>query len=61
MNTYILDRQLRADGIRVSVFKQTLNGGKWRDAKVSDRLALDLENTILTRAREFRVQQTSAK
>lgn len=61
VNTYILDRQLRADGIRVSVFKQTLNGGKWRDAKVSDKLALDLENTILTRAREFRVQQTSAK
>lgn len=58
-NAYILGRQLRADGIRVTVFKQVMQGGQWRDAKVSDRLALDLENTILTRAREFRVQHAS--
>lgn len=61
MNVYILDRQLRADGLRVSVFKQKLDKSGWRDLAVSEKLSLDVENTILTRARELRVQQASAE
>lgn len=60
LNVYILDRQLRSDGIRVAVFKQEKQkNGQWRDAAVADTMALKLENAILTRARELRVAQTS--
>ncbi len=56
LNATILDTRLRADGIRVSVFRQALDRmGRWRDAKVSDTLARELEDKILTRARELRI------
>ena len=61
MNVLILDRQLRSDGIRVAVFKQVASGGSWRDAAVPQDMALQVENAILTRARELRVQQAAAQ
>jgi hypothetical protein len=57
VSVYILDRQLRADGVRVSVFKQKASGGSWRDAQVDAAMATDIENAILMRARELRVAQ----
>jgi len=59
VNVFILDRTLRADGVRVSLFKQIrdANGG-WTDVKVDPRMAVDLENSILTRARQLRVVTT---
>ena len=57
LSIYILDRQLRADGVRVSVFKQTREGNGWHDAKVPADMGPNIENTILTRARELRVSQ----
>jgi hypothetical protein len=51
----ILDRQLRADGLRVSVFKKVLRGDTWVDAPVSENVAKDIENAILTRARQLKV------
>ena len=57
LNVYILDRQLRADGIRVAVFKQVAGGQGWKDAKVTDKTSSDIETTILTRARELKVAQ----
>ncbi|QQP92650.1 DUF3576 domain-containing protein [Skermanella sp. TT6] len=64
VNLYILDRQLRADGVRVSVFRQQRagtgpNGGEWRDSGVSTETASRLEDTILTRARQIRIAQTA--
>lgn len=56
VNIYILGRDLRADGIRAAVFRQRqdpFNG--WVDAEVNENTATDLENAILTRARELRV------
>ena len=55
----ILDRALRADGVRVSVFKQQLNpkGGGWVDAQVDPHTNTDIENAILTRARQLRIAQ----
>lgn len=52
----ILDRELRADGVRASVFRQKFapNGG-WIDQPVDPKTATDLENTILTRARQLRI------
>jgi hypothetical protein len=53
----ILDRELRADGVRVSVFKQQTapRGGNWVDAQVDPRTNIDIENAILTRARQLRI------
>jgi Domain of unknown function (DUF3576) len=53
----ILDRELRADGVRVSVFKQTTapKAGNWVDAQVDPRTNIDIENAILTRARQLRI------
>jgi hypothetical protein len=55
----ILDRELRADGVRVSVFKQTQSakGGGWVDAQVDQRTNTEIENAILTRARQLRIAQ----
>lgn len=57
VNALIMDRTLRADGVKISVFKQKMAGGAWRDQKVDDTLARSLEDTVLTRARELRVKQ----
>jgi hypothetical protein len=55
INIYILGRQLRADGIRASVFHQVQQGTAWADAPVAPNTATDLENAILTRARQMRI------
>lgn len=57
VNVYILDKQLRADGVRVAVFKQTKEKNGWRDTAIPAQMATDIENTILSRARELRVAQ----
>ncbi len=55
MNIYILDRALRADGVRVSVFRQIKNrAGNWQDTSVQPSTSTKLENAILMRARQFR-------
>jgi hypothetical protein len=61
INIYILDKQLRADGLRVSVFKQRKDKAGWRDIPVADDMAVSIENTILTRARELRLAQVGIK
>ncbi len=58
INVLILDKTLRADGVKVKVFKQTKDiKGMWQDSPVAENVARDMENTILTRARELKVQQ----
>jgi hypothetical protein len=53
---YILGRQLRADGIRLTIFRQTLQNGQWVDAPVSPSTATEIEDKVLARARELRAQ-----
>jgi hypothetical protein len=55
----ILDRELRADGVRVSVFKQSMapKTGGWIDDQVDPHTNTDIENAILTRARQLRIAQ----
>jgi len=55
LTIYILDRRLRADGIKVAVFRQTRAGVGWADAQVNPGTATKLEDAILTRARELRL------
>jgi hypothetical protein len=51
---YILGRELRADGIRIAIFRQTLQNGQWTDADLAPNTATDIENKVLARARELR-------
>ena len=57
VNALILDTSLRADGVKITVFKQAFAHGVWRDQKVDGKLEKSLEDTILTRARQLRVSQ----
>jgi hypothetical protein len=53
---YILDSRLRADGLTVTVFKQVSDGaGGWVAAPTADQTSTDIENAILTRARQLRL------
>jgi hypothetical protein len=54
MNVYILGQQLRADGVRVSVFRQNRAGNDWTDATVTKTTSVNMENEILNRARQLR-------
>ena len=55
VTVYIMDRALRADGLKVVVFRQTRNGTAWQEAQASPDTAHKLEDSILTRARELRL------
>jgi hypothetical protein len=56
ITVYILGRDLRADGIRAAVFRQRQDtAGTWTDAAVQQKTTVELENAILTRARQLRV------
>ncbi len=53
---YILDSRLRADGLTVTVFKQISDGaGGWTPSPTADSTSTDIENAILTRARQLRL------
>ena len=57
VNIYILGRMLRADGLKVSVFRQTRDtAGRWNDAAVGPDVAVEFENAVLTQARELRLR-----
>ena len=57
---YILDTRLRADGLNVTVFKQVRDAaGGWIDAPASDQTSTDVENAILTRARQLRLSNVT--
>jgi len=56
MTAYILGRQLRADAIKISIFRQVLRGNQWVDAPVSPVTTSEIENKVLARARELRSQ-----
>ncbi len=55
MNVYILGRSLRADGVRVAVFRQVKGqSGGWLDAPISKETGTRIEDAILTKARRLR-------
>ncbi|MEQ1864474.1 MAG: DUF3576 domain-containing protein [Micropepsaceae bacterium] len=54
---YILDSRLRADALRVSVFKEAKKPtGEWIDATVDPETVTKLENLILNKARALKNQ-----
>jgi hypothetical protein len=57
MNVYILGRTLRADGVRVAVFRQVADGRVgWRDAPLGDETSGQIEDAILSKARQLRFE-----
>lgn len=55
VQVYVLARELRADAIRATVFRQVKDArGNWNDAPVAADSGTKLENAILSRARELR-------
>jgi hypothetical protein len=53
---YILDARLRADGLNVAVFKQQRDAtGNWVDQPSAGQTETDIENAILTKARQLRL------
>jgi len=50
----ILDKDLRADALRVAASRQVNQGGQWVDAPVAAATVQKLEEVILTRARDLR-------
>jgi hypothetical protein len=53
---YILDARLRADGLNVAVFKQNKDAsGQWIDAPSTSQTETDIENAILTKARQLKL------
>lgn len=55
VNVFILDRQLVSNGVKVKVFRQVKSGSNWKSAAVADNTARQMEDAILTRARQLRV------
>ena len=54
LTAVILDRDLRADALRVTGARQTLQNGQWIDAPMAAATVQRIEEIILTRARDLR-------
>jgi hypothetical protein len=52
---YILDQQLRADALKVTIHRQVNETGGWLDQPTATDTEIQIENAILTRARQLRV------
>jgi hypothetical protein len=61
LNVYILDAELRADAVKVAVFRQISDASGWRDTPLADpETTTKIEDSILTRARELRISALNA-
>lgn len=57
---YVTNPQLRADAIKVTIYKQTHKGGAWVNAPADGAAATQMENIILSKARQLRVKHLEA-
>ncbi len=55
INIVILGTKLRADILRVSVFREKRVGGRWVGHDSAPQTELQMENIILTRARDYKI------
>jgi hypothetical protein len=53
---FITGRELRGDAVRVNVFHQVNQSGRWVDAPISPELQTGIQNRVLDRARVLRDQ-----
>ncbi|ASC05782.1 hypothetical protein S101468_01535 [Acetobacter pasteurianus subsp. pasteurianus] len=54
MTAFILDKRLRSDALRLSVFRQIKQGEEWVDTPPAPNTASDIAARILSRARKLR-------
>jgi len=59
LNIYITGTELRSDAVRVAAFKQKLQGNNWIDVDADPKIAKEIEDKILLRARELRYSSAS--
>ena len=52
---YIKTSELRSDGISVKVHVQNLKNGFWNETYTDEKLASQIENNILNKARNYRI------
>ncbi len=57
-NVFLTGRRLESSGLRVSIFKQEKVNGAWKDAEVTKKTVTDMEDAILSKARELRIKTT---
>ncbi len=55
VTAYILDYRLRADALKINVIRQTNQDGKWQSAKIDGDTPFKIENAILTKAKQYKV------
>ena len=60
VNILILGQSLRAENLRVSMFKQTRTNGMWMDETVSKATTTKLADTILKNARILKVKEAAS-
>ena len=53
---YLLSRELRADALRIAMFRQVEQKGQWVDAPMNPGTVSEIENRVLSRARTLRAQ-----
>lgn len=57
---YVTNPQLRADAIKVTIYKQANKGGTWVNATADPASATEMENIILSKARQLRIKHLEA-
>lgn len=55
VNIVITSQELRVESLKITTFKQVLKAGNWREVPVNPKVSMDLEEKILTQARELNV------
>ncbi len=61
VSVYIQGNVLRADAVKVMLYKQMQNAqGAWVQAVTDAKVSVDLENIILSRARQLRLQDVKS-
>ena len=56
LSVRILDTRLRADGLKATLYRQVYDEARgWIDGSVDEASALQIENSILTRAQQLRI------
>jgi hypothetical protein len=60
VTVYITDSQLRADALRVNMFKQVRKGNDWVNVTPDSATSIDIENIILSQARRLKIKATES-
>ena len=56
VTVYVLNAQLRSDAVRVTIYKQLYKGGVWVNGTADAASATEMENIILSKARQLRLK-----